>query len=92
MDSMEHPLLDWGAAWAHIWAAGQWWRQKVEIARVPAQGPVVGHRFSDMDKLAPGLEPGLLVLVHFSSSCPTPDFRIRVSQSLLSSQVASPLS
>lgn len=68
MDSMEHPCLDRGAAWAYIWAAGQWWRQKVEIAGVPAQGPGAGHRLSDMDELAPGLEPGLLVLVHFSSS------------------------
>lgn len=68
MDSMEHPRLDRSAAWADIWAAGQWWRQKVEIAGVPAQGPGVGHRFSDMHELVPGLEPVLLVLVHFSSS------------------------
>lgn len=62
--STGHPGLSPGRHFSSSW----WWRQKVETVGVPAAGPGLGVRFSDMDELAPGLELGLLVLVHFSRS------------------------
>lgn len=57
----EHP----GFSPADTSAAAWWWRQRVGMAGVRAAGPGPGVRFSDMHDLAPGLQLGLLVLVHF---------------------------
>lgn len=54
-----------GSARADTSAAAWWWKQKVGMAGVRAVGPGPGVRFSDMHDLAPGLQLGLLVLVHF---------------------------